>query len=61
MSNQTNQAAETAITQPTVVAGLGYPMGRDEVSNQPTGWIQRDTEEETSHIDLDKKVSRETF
>jgi hypothetical protein len=34
------QAAEsTSVTKPSVVAGLGYPNGREESSPQPTGWL----------------------
>jgi hypothetical protein len=45
-------AAETAITKPTVVSGLGYPNGREESSPHPTGWIVENSEVE--------EVSRET-
>lgn len=30
--------AEIGATKPTVVAGLGYPNGRVELSPVPTGW-----------------------
>lgn len=50
-------AEETAITPPTVVAGLGYPNGRDEISPEPTGW-QPDLSEIST---IEKKVSRETI
>lgn len=36
-----SQAALSAVTQATVVAGLGYPNNRLEASPEPTGW-QRD-------------------
>jgi hypothetical protein len=32
------EAENTASTQPHVVAGLGYPAGRAEVSASATGW-----------------------
>lgn len=43
-------------TPPTVVAGLGYPNGRDSISPEPSGW-QADTAEVTF---IEKQVSRET-
>ncbi|MSV76429.1 MAG: hypothetical protein F2854_00645 [Actinobacteria bacterium] len=47
-SEQGISAAEaSAVTKPSVVAGLGYPAGRDEVSPQPTGW-QKDVSRETT-------------
>ncbi len=49
--------AEHSATAPrTVVAGLGYPNGRDSASPQPTGW-QANTAEVTI---IEKQVSRET-
>lgn len=33
-----SQAAFSAETQATVVAGLGYPNNRLEASPEPTGW-----------------------
>ena len=33
-----SQAALSAETQATVVAGLGYPNNRLEASPEPTGW-----------------------
>jgi hypothetical protein len=45
-------AESTSVTKPIVVAGLGYPNGRDESSPQPTGWLV-----DNSEI---KEVSRET-
>jgi hypothetical protein len=50
MSDQ--PAESTAVTKPSVVAGLGYPNGREESSPQPTGWLV-----DNSEI---KEVSRET-
>jgi hypothetical protein len=48
-----DQPAElTSVTKPSVVAGLGYPNGREESSPQPTGWLV-----DNSEI---KGVSRET-
>jgi hypothetical protein len=32
-------AESTSVTKPSVVAGLGYPNGREESSPQPTGWL----------------------
>jgi hypothetical protein len=46
----------SSVTKATVVHGLGYPSGRDEHSDSPTGW-QATTEEITS---IKKQVSRET-
>jgi hypothetical protein len=37
-------AESTSVTKPSVVAGLGYPNGRDESSPQPTGWLVDNTE-----------------
>jgi hypothetical protein len=37
-------AESTAVTKPSVVAGLGYPNGRDESSPQPTGWLVDNSE-----------------
>lgn len=50
------QAEESSITPPSVVPGLGYPNGRQEVSPEPTGW-QVDSAEVTA---IEKQVSRET-
>jgi hypothetical protein len=36
--NIQTEAERTAVTQPSVVAGLGYPANRVEVSPEPTGW-----------------------
>ena len=49
-------AEQSSVTPPTVVAGLGYPNGRDEVSPEPTGW-RANTAEVTV---IEKQVSRET-
>jgi pyrrolidone-carboxylate peptidase len=49
-------AEQSATTQPSVVAGLGYPNGREETSPEPTGW-QVNTVEVTT---IEKQVSRET-
>ena len=56
-SNKLSEAESTATTQATVVGGLGYPNGREEVSPEPTGW-QPITNEITV---IEKKVSRETI
>jgi hypothetical protein len=45
-------AESTSVTKPSVVAGLGYPNGREESSPQPTGWLVDNAEI--------KGVSRET-
>jgi hypothetical protein len=45
-------AESTSVTKPSVVAGLGYPNGRETRSPQPTGWLV-----DNSEI---KEVSRET-
>ena len=46
-SNEDFSAAEaSSVTKPSVVAGLGYPAGREEVSPEPTGWqevVSRET------------------
>ena len=55
--SQNQPAEESAETPPSVVAGLGYPNGRDEVSPEPTGW-QVNTQEVEK---IEKKVSRETI
>jgi hypothetical protein len=35
-----DQPAETtSVTKPSVVAGMGFPNGREESSPQPTGWL----------------------
>jgi len=39
-----NPADATAETQPSVVPGMGYPNGREEVSPSPIGWQGLDTE-----------------
>ena len=49
-------AEQGSTTPPTVVAGLGYPNGRDSISPEPSGW-QADTAEVTF---IEKQVSRET-
>ena len=36
--NPQTEAERTAVTQPTVVSGHGYPADRAEVSPSPTGW-----------------------
>jgi hypothetical protein len=37
-SSAQSEAESSASTQPTVVAGLGYPAGRNEQSVTATGW-----------------------
>ncbi|MFM6963230.1 MAG: hypothetical protein ACKOWJ_03020 [Micrococcales bacterium] len=36
--NSKPQADKDSVTQPTVVSGLGFPLGRNEESPEPTGW-----------------------
>lgn len=43
----TSAAESSAVTAPTVVAGLGYPADRKEVSPEPTGWNASDVSRET--------------
>jgi hypothetical protein len=45
-------AESSSVTKPSVVAGLGYPNGREASSPQPTGWP-------VDNSDI-KAVSRET-
>ena len=45
-------AESTSATMPSVVAGLGYPNGRETSSPQSTGWL-------VDNSDI-KVVSRET-
>jgi len=53
LSNE-EQFEATAVTEATVVLGLGYPSNRVEVSPEPTGWQHTlDTDDVTN-------VSRET-
>lgn len=37
--NEIPEAEKTSVTKATVVAGLGYPNGREETSPEPTGWL----------------------
>jgi hypothetical protein len=37
-------AETTSVTKPSVVAGLGFPNGRETSSPQPTGWLVENTE-----------------
>jgi hypothetical protein len=50
------EAENTSASKKTVVRGLGYPNGREEVSPDPVGW-QANSEEITM---IEKQVSRET-
>ncbi len=50
------EAENTSVSKKTVVRGLGYPNGREEVSPDPVGW-QANSEEITM---IEKQVSRET-
>jgi len=52
-------AEKSAVTRPSVVAGLGFPADRDEQSAEPTGWQANDEAQQITQIDT--KVSRETF
>lgn len=49
-------AEATAVTKPTVVSGLGYPNGREEVSPTPVGWQPGKSDITV----IEKQVSRET-
>ena len=53
---QTPLAELSAVTKASVVSGLGYPNGREEISPEPTGW-QQQREDITT---IEKQVSRET-
>lgn len=50
-------AEASSVTPPTVVSGLGYPNGREEISAEPTGWLNQNEE----IVKIEKKVSRETI
>lgn len=50
-------AEEFSVTPATVVRGLGYPNGREEISSEPTGWLNKNDE----ILEIEKKVSRETI
>ncbi|MCX8529367.1 MAG: hypothetical protein ORN27_04780 [Rhodoluna sp.] len=42
----TTAAEASSVSKPSVVAGLGYPAGREEVSPESTGWqevVSRET------------------
>ena len=36
--NELPEAEREAVTKPSVVPSLGFPLGRNEVSPEPTGW-----------------------
>ncbi|MEN9714269.1 MAG: hypothetical protein RLZZ164_933 [Actinomycetota bacterium] len=36
--NQMPEAERESATKPSVVPTLGYPLGRNEASPEPTGW-----------------------
>jgi hypothetical protein len=69
----TSAAESSAVTAPTVVAGLGYPAERKETSPEPTGWrvnvsdVSRETSAKSIIQDSDSASedhagsSRETF
>jgi hypothetical protein len=40
--NAIPEAEKSSVTKATVVAGLGYPNGREVSSPEPTGWIKGD-------------------
>lgn len=50
-----NKFLDDSLTEATVVSGLGYPMGRDEQTDEPTGWFG------LSDADDIVNVSRETL
>jgi hypothetical protein len=53
---RTSVAEATASTAASVVVGLGYPNGREEISASPVGWQAQKAEITT----IEKQVSRET-
>jgi hypothetical protein len=69
LTEHASSAAEnSAVTAPTVVAGLGYPADRNEISPEPTGWnVSRETLAKVLVQDSDRASkdragsSRETF
>ena len=69
MTDTVNSAAEnSAVTAPTVVAGLGYPADRKETSPEPTGWnVSREDRARSSDAlseswtSNEANVSRETL
>jgi hypothetical protein len=59
--NPQTEAERTAVTQPTVVSGHGYPANRDEVSPSPTGWLASGpTATNPGSLGTLEEVSRET-
>ena len=36
--NELPEAERDSVTKPTVVPTLGFPLGRNESSPEPTGW-----------------------
>ena len=59
--NPQTEAERTAVTQPTVVSGHGYPANRDETSPAPTGWhASGATSSAPGSLGTLEEVSRET-
>jgi hypothetical protein len=59
--NPQTEAERTAVTQPTVVPGHGYPANRVETSPSPTGWhASGPTSTNPGSLGTLKEVSRET-
>jgi len=59
--NPQTEAERTAVTQPTVVSGHGYPANRAEVSPSPTGWhASGATATSPGALGALEEVSRET-
>lgn len=52
MTNEYESEAERdSVTKPTVVRGLGFPLGREEESPEPTGWqVPANSQGETTEI-----------
>ena len=59
--NPQTEAERTAVTQPTVVPGHGYPADRLETSPSPTGWHASGATSKTpGTLGTLEEVSRET-
>lgn len=59
--NPQTEAERTAVTQPTVVSGHGYPANRVEQSPSPTGWhASGATSTAPGSLGTLEEVSRET-
>ena len=59
--NPQTEAERTAVTQPTVVPGHGYPANRVETSPSPIGWhASGPTSTNPGSLGTLEEVSRET-